>query len=444
MSTTAHPDASTAPCSSSSPPDEAILTAGHLSEGAGEPALADATRADDQQIAFVGNPLAGGELLEQGAVETSGGAIVDVLNRGLAVTQPCVPEAILQPPMVTLGDLAVKQQGEPVAMGELVGLGLAVHLGKRVGHALKAELLELVEGRVMEHDGSSMEVSRAADIGMIDRRSVRGPSRRAAIEVVLENGGERGVRLGADLQGPFAGGLQPFAAMGLGQAKDADAGAEALFGMRFGTQNDVDQDLGVRPVGGGVATDALQSPIGVTPVGGGHVFGHGGVAPAAGPAHMSGDALAFVEYLDGALGDPGPELLFGQGMGYRIVMLGDLDMVIEAGAALLPFGVLVCLARQRLQRRLVERLEQLPARCAEMFCLPPVQVLQQLMDGLVEFGEVARHYYSLGGASNVVANLAALEPAAIQVIGAIGDDIFGRELRRQLHELKVDTAASMR
>lgn len=52
---------------------------------------------------------------------------------------------------------------------------------------------------------------------------------------------------------------------------------------------------------------------------------------------------------------------------------------------------------------------------------------------------VGKHYYSLGGASNVVANLAALEPAKIQVIGAVGDDIFGRELRRQFHELKVDT-----
>jgi len=52
---------------------------------------------------------------------------------------------------------------------------------------------------------------------------------------------------------------------------------------------------------------------------------------------------------------------------------------------------------------------------------------------------VSKHYYSLGGASNVVANLAALEPAAIQVIGAIGDDIFGRELARQLGELGVDT-----
>jgi len=52
---------------------------------------------------------------------------------------------------------------------------------------------------------------------------------------------------------------------------------------------------------------------------------------------------------------------------------------------------------------------------------------------------VARHNYSLGGASNVVANLTALEPASIQVIGVVGDDIFGRELARQLKELGVDT-----
>jgi rfaE bifunctional protein kinase chain/domain len=52
---------------------------------------------------------------------------------------------------------------------------------------------------------------------------------------------------------------------------------------------------------------------------------------------------------------------------------------------------------------------------------------------------VARHYYSLGGASNVVANLAALKPKKIRVIGVIGDDIFGRELRRQFDRLGVDT-----
>ncbi len=52
---------------------------------------------------------------------------------------------------------------------------------------------------------------------------------------------------------------------------------------------------------------------------------------------------------------------------------------------------------------------------------------------------VARHYYTLGGASNIVANLAALEPAEIRVVGVVGDDIYGRELTRQLAALRVDT-----
>ncbi|TKJ38664.1 MAG: carbohydrate kinase [Planctomycetes bacterium B3_Pla] len=78
------------------------------------------------------------------------------------------------------------------------------------------------------------------------------------------------------------------------------------------------------------------------------------------------------------------------------------------------------------------------------FCLDAYWVLDprgsevSLETGL-QAQAVGKHYYSLGGASNVVANLAALEPAAIQVIGVIGDDIFGRELTRQFQELGVDT-----
>ena len=52
---------------------------------------------------------------------------------------------------------------------------------------------------------------------------------------------------------------------------------------------------------------------------------------------------------------------------------------------------------------------------------------------------VGRQYYSLGGAANVVANMAALGPASIRAIGVVGDDVFGRELLRQLHGLGVDT-----
>jgi rfaE bifunctional protein kinase chain/domain len=79
------------------------------------------------------------------------------------------------------------------------------------------------------------------------------------------------------------------------------------------------------------------------------------------------------------------------------------------------------------------------------FCLDAYWIMSgEASEVSVETGlsaeAVKRHYYSLGGASNIVANLAALEPRSIRAIGVTGDDIFGRELRRQLDGLGVDTA----
>ncbi|SEJ62552.1 rfaE bifunctional protein, domain I [Dyadobacter koreensis] len=54
---------------------------------------------------------------------------------------------------------------------------------------------------------------------------------------------------------------------------------------------------------------------------------------------------------------------------------------------------------------------------------------------------VSKHYYSPGGAGNVVANLAALKPGKIKVIGVVGDDIHGRELTLQLQNLGADTTS---
>ncbi|KAA0991015.1 PfkB family carbohydrate kinase [Dyadobacter aurulentus] len=53
---------------------------------------------------------------------------------------------------------------------------------------------------------------------------------------------------------------------------------------------------------------------------------------------------------------------------------------------------------------------------------------------------VSTHYYTPGGAGNVVANLAALNPAGIRVIGTVGNDMQGRELSAQLTQLGADTA----
>ena len=54
---------------------------------------------------------------------------------------------------------------------------------------------------------------------------------------------------------------------------------------------------------------------------------------------------------------------------------------------------------------------------------------------------VGSHYYSPGGAANIVANLSALQPAKINAIAVIGDDIYGRELTAQLESLHADTSS---
>lgn len=53
---------------------------------------------------------------------------------------------------------------------------------------------------------------------------------------------------------------------------------------------------------------------------------------------------------------------------------------------------------------------------------------------------VQNQRYSLGGAGNIVANIAVLEPKAIKVIGTLGDDIFGKELKFKLEQLGTDTS----
>lgn len=54
---------------------------------------------------------------------------------------------------------------------------------------------------------------------------------------------------------------------------------------------------------------------------------------------------------------------------------------------------------------------------------------------------VAKHTYSPGGAGNIVANVAALNPKSVKVIGVLGSDIYGNELRSKLENLGADISA---
>src|SRR4029450_10102679 len=102
-----------------------------------------------------------------------------------------------------------------------------------------------------------MVVGGAADVVVRDRRPVRGHCRLSAIEVVLQDRVDRAVGARADLERSAAGGLEPLGAIVLCEPQDADAGAEALLGVRALAQNDLDQRRGVAADRAGLSPDAL-------------------------------------------------------------------------------------------------------------------------------------------------------------------------------------------
>lgn len=93
---------------------------------------------------------------------------------------------------------------------------------------------------------------------------------------------------------------------------------------------------------------------------------------------------------------------------------------------------------------ILEKIKKVKVAVYGDFCLDAYWIMDKRGSEVsVETGlpaeAVERHYYSPGGAGNVVSNIAALQPASITVIGVVGNDIHGRELRSQLQGLGANT-----
>ena len=141
------------------------------------------------------------------------------------------------------------------------------------------------------------------------RRPVRGGVRPSAIEVGLQDRGDRSVGAGADLEGAGAGRLQPLMSKAGRVPQDTDRGAEALLRMRSLAQNDLDQRRCLRPNLVRPSLDAFRRPVGIAPVAGRHMFAHGRVFAVGRRTHVDRDAIAAMEQLDGTRGDPRPQRL---------------------------------------------------------------------------------------------------------------------------------------
>ena len=95
------------------------------------------------------DPLALDQLLEQGAVETAGTAIVDILDAGLLAqfgdAQPGGEPLVLPPRR-----LAIQQKREPFVMAERVRFPVGGDFDERLGHPLEAKSVKLIEGGMFE------------------------------------------------------------------------------------------------------------------------------------------------------------------------------------------------------------------------------------------------------------------------------------------------------
>src|SRR5207237_3509173 len=103
-----------------------------------------------------------------------------------------------------------------------------------------------------------------------------------------------------------------------------------------------------------------------------------------------GDPLALEKDLDGARRQPDLDLAAGEAVGDAIEVRLDLDVVIDADPAQPPFGKGIGLARQRLEMRPIEFLEQRTsgdAKTADRLLL--VELVEQLADRRIEFGQAA-------------------------------------------------------
>ena len=91
------------------------------------------------------DPAACGEFLEQRAIETARGAVVDILDRSL-MAQPGIAQASEQASVTPIADLLIEQQGEPFGMSQRCGFIGCFDLTEGLGHAVESELMKEIEG----------------------------------------------------------------------------------------------------------------------------------------------------------------------------------------------------------------------------------------------------------------------------------------------------------
>ena len=263
----------------------AVVAAGLVAEGAGQPGLADAGRAGEQQLLVAVDPIAGGQPLEQGAVEAARTARKSTsstqaawrraanfsratsrrFSRSVASRSTSRARRSSKPRPPCRAGGAARRAPWPCRRGR----GRAGARGW-VRPAGSLRLVPLARGRASDLLSGS---SRRRGCSGAGRAGAGTGSAEGAVEAVPQDRGDRAVGR-APMQPAPAGGLQP-PRRSPRKAQDAEAGAEALLRVRLGAQDRLHHAAAAGPTA--AARHPGRGPVGVAPVGARHVLGHGGV-----------------------------------------------------------------------------------------------------------------------------------------------------------------------
>ncbi|OWK35365.1 hypothetical protein PSOLE_46950 [Pseudomonas oleovorans subsp. oleovorans] len=126
------------------------LPAGLVGQGAGQPGFTDTGGAADDQVEAVAQPLTTAQLQDQRLIQSARAAVVDVFEAGV-VLEPGLAQAAAQALVIAFGQLAVDQQAEAFFEAQAVDVrGFQLFI-QRLEHAVQAQGLQLVQGRMGQH-----------------------------------------------------------------------------------------------------------------------------------------------------------------------------------------------------------------------------------------------------------------------------------------------------
>jgi hypothetical protein len=129
------------------------VAASCVGQGTGEPGFADAGGAGEQQVQVLAQVLSGAQLLHQALIESSAVTVIDILDTG-GLFQAGFSEPMEQLPVGPFGGFPIDQQAEPFLEAKPIEIVHGELLGERFVHAEEAQLCELLQDGVCEHDVS--------------------------------------------------------------------------------------------------------------------------------------------------------------------------------------------------------------------------------------------------------------------------------------------------